>query len=61
MTLLRHEPLVAPVSACSLLDTHLVRMACVAAAAKSTASGPPMSTGAPMGTARHTLVGRLMG
>src|SRR5262245_59828629 len=61
MILLRHDPFAAPNSSWSFPDTHFVRIICVAAAKKSIASGPPIRTGAPIGTARHTLVGKLIG
>jgi hypothetical protein len=61
MALLRQLPLLAFMSLWSLSLTHLVRIARVAAAMKSIASGPPMLTGAPSGTDMHKLVGRLMG
>jgi len=57
MTLLKSPP----VNLWSMSLNHLVRMALVMAANQSIEGGPPTRTGAPMGTAMQTDVGRLMG
>ncbi|MBK6531961.1 MAG: hypothetical protein IPF99_20855 [Deltaproteobacteria bacterium] len=61
ITRLSRDPGLARSTAWSRSETHFVRMPCVTAAMRSSAGGPPTSTGGPIGTAMQTEVGRLIG
>src|SRR5262245_58756170 len=59
MNLLRRLPGLSTL--CRAFENHLVRIPRVTAAIVSIAGGPPLNTGAPMGTAMQVDVGRLTG